>query len=123
MTRRAIIDIEINDSAFKAFQEKFNAYQAQLKELPAEWAKVSQTMAGLSGIVDKLNVASKAGPSNAMLVGKVSIDTKKIAADYAILWTGIAKSSRFFLHDVISSTQHLTKWGALTSVFAGLLVV
>jgi hypothetical protein len=121
MAVRSILEIEINDSAFRAFQDKFNAYQAQLKELPGEWGKVSQTMAGLSGIMQKMETASKAGPSNAMMVGKVTVDTKKIAADYALLWTGISKSSHFFLYDVIGATQHLTKWTALTGVFAGLL--
>lgn len=121
MATRAILDIEINDDAFNKFKERFDDYQAQLKTLPAEWARVGETMAGLSGIMEKISAASKAGSDNVVLVGKVTVDTNKVAADFGALWVGVSKSARFFHHDILGATLHLAKWTALTGVFSGLL--
>jgi hypothetical protein len=121
MTAHAILDIELNDAAFKAFKAKFDEYQSQLKELPAEWAKVSETMAGLSTIMESMDSKLGAGAGHSLIIGKAAISTNKIVGDCAILWTGVQKSSHFFLHDIIGATQSLTKWTALTGVFAGLL--
>jgi hypothetical protein len=41
---KTIIDIDVNDDAFKAFAEKFERYKADLKSLPGEWGKTEKTV-------------------------------------------------------------------------------
>jgi hypothetical protein len=118
---KIILDVDIDDSAFTAFKRKFDDLQSNVKSLPGEWGKVAASMAALSPLLDKMSKGMSGTAGNATLVGKATIDTHKIAGDLALVWTGISKSSLFFLHDILGATQSLTKWTALTGVFGGLL--
>jgi hypothetical protein len=118
---KIILDVDIDDSAFQAFKRKFDDFQSNVKSLPGEWSRVAASMSTLSPLLDALSKGMGGAAGNATLVGKATIDTHKIAGDLALVWTGISKSSHFFLHDIIGATQSLTKWTALTGVFGGLL--
>jgi hypothetical protein len=63
MTLRSIIDIDVNDADFKQFQASFEKHQAQVKALPAEWAKVAKTTGGIADTFADMTAALMAQAS------------------------------------------------------------
>ncbi|EGO96799.1 hypothetical protein [Acidiphilium sp. PM] len=64
MAVKSIIDVDVNDEAFKRFEALFSQYEAKVKDLPGEWKKVDEAIAGAGK-----RFASANGPTSAMLAG------------------------------------------------------
>jgi hypothetical protein len=54
MAVKSIIDVDVNDDAFKAFMELFSKYQAALKKLPGAWNSVEQSSEKTGNIVETM---------------------------------------------------------------------
>ncbi|CAE6939267.1 hypothetical protein R69608_05145 [Paraburkholderia nemoris] len=83
MAARSVIDIEINDSKFKAFYEMFSKYQKQLEELPDDWKNVAEAIEDAD---DPMHLFSKhAGSSkDFLLIAAIQADAISRAMQRAI---------------------------------------
>lgn len=118
MATRSIIDIEVNDKAFKDFADRFNAYREGLKKTPGMWAKVE----GATGEV-KANFEDMAA---LMLVQNDLLAKLVIHHNAASRASGKVKSDfQSIARDAQKITGNLLKWGGIgigiaTGALAGL---
>jgi hypothetical protein len=105
---KSIIDIDVNDAKFQKFQEQFAKYQAALKGMPAQWAKVGAGMGGaLDSAMGKLD--------------KLGANLAKGAKETAHHFATLSRSTASVAKNIAGATAQLLKWASLTSVFGGLL--
>ena len=91
MAVKSIIDVDVNDEAFKRFEALFSQYEAKVKELPGEWKKVDEAMAGAGK-----RFAGANGQTSAMLAG--------MAASAGVIAESIHKATKA-QHDFQSATR------------------
>ena len=54
---RPVIDIDVNDDKFKAFQKEFEKYQEALKKLPGAWGETDKAVEGTAGTYATMTAA------------------------------------------------------------------
>jgi hypothetical protein len=121
MTDRAVLAIEINDDAFKAFQAKFAAYQKAVGDMPAQWDAVNKSTGASRPVFEKLIELIE---HQNELVNKVADGTErseKPTQNVAASWGVIYRTGRLWSSNIKSSTLSLAKWSGLTAVFSGIL--
>src|SRR6185437_622920 len=121
MAVKSVIEIDIQDSAFKKFAASFKEYEDRLSKTPGIWSGVGK-QAEQSGIsFKKLTAAllAQAEFSHHITVehGKANIAVEK----QAHLWSGMARSSKSFAAHITEATRSLLRWSTLTGVVSGLL--
>lgn len=106
MAVRSVIDVEINDKAFKDFADRFNAYRDGLKKMPGMWAK---TEAATEGV--KLNFEDMA----ALILTQNELLTKSVLHhNAAARATGKMKDDfGAIARTVTGITGNLLKWGGI----------
>src|SRR5664279_4788203 len=82
MANKSVIDIEIQDAAFKEFVALFEKYQSQLGKMPGQWGKVGEQtkkgVAGFGGAVESL------GEANTSLKTFLDTQQKSIANQHKV---------------------------------------
>lgn len=83
MAARSVIDIEINDSKFKAFHDLFQKYQKQLEEMPDDWKNVAEAIEDAD---DPMHLFSKHASSSKdfLLIAAIQADAISRAMQKAI---------------------------------------
>lgn len=121
MTVKSIVDVEVNDGAFKDFSALFEKYQAALQKTPAAWRAVN-------GEIGKSSQGFQAIAS--ALLAQQELMRKQLAAERAAnnelatserLWTSISRRTGAVVGHVRDITTSLLRWTAITGVFSGLL--
>lgn len=146
MTAKSIIEIDVQDQAFKDFQGLFARFQDSLAGLPGAWSQLNKAVSvtktplkEIENTVDsttskieeagqaqekvngKLGIAIKAIGANLSGV-KAAQDKVKVSADgTAKNFKGMSKDSGTLAKNLKDVTLSLLKWGSLTGVFSGLL--
>jgi len=121
MTNKAIIDLQVNDSSFSAFLERFKEYQDALKELPESWRQSDRFVEESGSRIGKLYELVERQNE---LIERMAESAKKPAEEARSIgeaWDAIYTRSRSFYSNVERATLSLMKWTSLTSVFSGLL--
>lgn len=146
MAVKSIIDIEINDGAFKRFAELFSKYQEQVKSTAGAWQKLGNDVEGVldksvSGVEDMGaatdHVADAAGRANVSFrqtfiavsgqaaqlgkVGAAASTAGRFASSQAMAWHSMARDARSFAGHIGDATRSLLRWSALTGVISGIL--
>lgn len=121
MAVKSVIDVQINDEKFKQFTGLFGQYQAALKELPSDWAKVNAEIGGANGVFEAFVAAMLAQSQLITKIEKTNKDTTNTTAKNATYWRDMSKSTRDVAGNIVNATTALLKWIGLTSVFSGLL--
>jgi Transglycosylase SLT domain len=128
MALKAIVDLELNDSAWTKFQAQYAKYETALKNSPAAWNAVNKEIDGSRASFDKL-----VGAASARLVqAKLTAEAEKVASDQlkrqsgeatsqARSWSSMAKDSKAFAGNVVNATKSLLRWAEVTGVVSGLL--
>lgn len=57
MAVKSVIEVEVNDDAFKRFAELYAKYHEQVKELPGDWGKVETGVAGVGVMFGEMTAA------------------------------------------------------------------
>ena len=121
MADKPILEIDIDNTAFKEFQAKFDAYKEACKQLPAAWSEAGNRVEGLSAsfeaMVAKMAQANAAVSAIADKTGEAGSD-QSMAAD---AWTRISYNSKHFAGHIAKSTASLAKWTGLTTLFGSIL--
>ena len=126
MTVKSVIDVDINDGAFKKFAALFDKYQQALSKTPEQWAKVEKSAAGTALTAETL-VAALAAHARAT---KLATDEQRKAkeeqqrmADEArrteISWSKITGWSQGFARNIAGATSAILKWTTITTALTG----
>lgn len=118
---KSIIDIDVNDSSFKAFVSAFTKFDEASKKVPKTFKDVNDALAvgrkGWQYIVDQEVIAIQ---KTAML-NAAHEKAQRILRGNAAVWKEMGTSTAAVAGNIASATVSLLKWTALTSVFSGLL--
>lgn len=98
MATKSIIEIDILDDKFKAFQKEFEKYQKALKGMPKDWQQVNNSLNNINNAQQKFNKSVKDG---AKALENVAVTTGNIARNLA------------------SSAVSISKWIALGAIGGG----
>jgi hypothetical protein len=120
MVNRPILEIEVDDSAFKEFLRKFNEYQDLLKGLPDFWKAAGKEIEGQRSQFEKIRAEVAAAGDSSAAIEKSQDGINKLADGVAISF-GLLSHGKHFASNIHKSTQSLMKCTKLTSVFGGFL--
>jgi len=118
MTIRTVLEIPVDDTEFKAFQEKFQKYQDELAKQPGAWGAINkETRQALQSITAALlaqNELHKRLKDDAEELN----DTTNKSAD---AWRRMTDDASSFATRIKDATSSLLKWVGIGSVFSGLV--
>jgi len=116
---KAVVDIDINDKAFKTFQQAFEKFQKAVKQTPNDWAKFA---------AQNKEAATAFGKMSSELT-KIGTESRKASAfmkDMANASNVIARhvrtaasSMKQFATHVKESTMNLLRWVGITGMIGG----
>lgn len=146
MTVKPIIDIDINDDAFKRFAELYQKHDEALKKAPDTWKilfasiatgsaavvegieQTTESVEGLTKSVDATNASFGATLAQIKRQGdeiekiKRGTDaTTRSAKEQAHSWRQMAHNAGEFAGKITEATRSLLRWGTLTGVISGIL--
>jgi hypothetical protein len=121
MAAKSIIQIEVDDSQFKKFQDIFQKHQDAVKKLPGQWGMVGGSVqaamspfAKFSKQVDATSASFKAAKTN---TDKLVVGLK--AADRTV--SSLVRGTASLAKNIFSATESLLKWASITGVISGLV--
>lgn len=118
---KAIVDVVINDSAWKAFNSQVEAHRKTLAGLPGQWGLVGKSVEKASNaaakFVARIAEQAKAFKDANTLAGKLTVTMK--AADR--LAASMAKSTLAIARNLKEATKSLLSWGAVMGLISGVL--
>ena len=121
MAVKSIIDVDVNDEAFKNFQALYEKYQKALEKAPGTWAaataEIQKQRKGFESIAAALlaqNEIARRGIGETERGGHA-------AERSAGLWRSMAQSTKSVAANVKEATTSLLKWSALTGLITGLV--
>lgn len=127
MTAKSIVEVEIHDEQFRAFNEVFQKYQKQLKDMPDDWKKVADVIDDAGGEMEDFSEASMSS-KDFLMVAAIQADAISKAIekatgvqdkfntktkDGAIQMGRMAKASKEMHKDISSMSGVLLKLGAI----------
>ncbi|UNC15606.1 hypothetical protein FE249_15955 [Acidiphilium multivorum] len=131
MAVKSIIDIDVQDEAFKRFLDLFDEFQSKIADLPDEWKKVDAAMSGAGKTFAKTSGASDAilagmAASSATIVEAIHKATKaQREFEHATRKShtaldGVAKTASKVSHSIFGIGKWMLKWGTLGGGLAGI---
>jgi hypothetical protein len=120
---RSVIDIDVNDAKFKAFQADFAKYDAMLKKMPGAWASAATSQDSMKEGFVGMAAAMMAQLDFLRKKEKAEAEAARAAREQVTLWDSLSRSTKSVAGNIASATSQLLKWTALTSVVSGLLGV
>lgn len=121
MAVKSILDIEVNDSSFKAFNALFEKYQGQVKKMPAAWADAEKATKGTSSLFADMTAALLAQNQLLQDRGKAQDKEARTTQSLARTWTGIARTTHTVASNIVHATTSLLKWAGILGAVGGLL--
>ena len=121
MTVKSIIDIDINDQAFKGFSALFDKYQAALAKSPAMWAAVNKEVLNQRKHFEAIASEALAQRELTALTNKELQNNSREVEKTERYWRGIARASSDVAGNIRDITRSLLKWTAITGIVSGLV--
>lgn len=127
---KPIIDIAINDGAFKNFYAMFEKYKSALGEMPAGWKAVGDEMGKTGTMFEQMLAAMMAQKA----ITEAISEEEKRQADEAerkrkaeaaaqrsgvLHWKDMARTTRDVAGNIFSATTSLLKWAGIGSFLVG----
>lgn len=120
MAVRSLIQIDVDDGRFKAFQALYERYEAALAKAPGKWAEINKQIDSGGKTFQALTAAILAQTetlSNIITQQKgVTYEVEKQAR----AWQGVAKWARGVAGDIESATKFMLKWSPIVTGVLGL---
>lgn len=121
MARKSVIDVEVNDKAFREFSAMFDKYEQANKKQRDAWAatgkNIDKSRKSFGQLVDQMVAQNK---QQKVLV-KAQAEADRRTHSMADHWRDMARSTRSVAANIGEATKSLLKWTALTGVFTGVL--
>lgn len=114
MSVRSIIDIVVNDGAFKAFAKLYASYSASLPRTTLAWQAANAQIRSSQTFAQKFDAAL------AGAVTSVSKMTKALSQDQ-VIWRTLVKHSDTFKTNIASATTSMLRLAGLAGATGGLL--
>ena len=120
MAVKSIVQIDVDDAKFKAFNELFQKYNAQLGKMPEMWANIGKETEGAGSEFQVVTAALLA--NNEMMLKlvdaqhKVTLESEKTAG----AWEHTVGYTHKVLDNIRSATGFLLKWGAIGGALSAL---
>lgn len=111
---KSIIDVDVNDEAFKKFVDLFGDYQKELHRSSEDWSRTDEG-------TKKIRKTFAQMVKDLTESKKQAAQTRSLAKDASSYWERLSSDSRKFASNIRDATSSLLKWTSLTSVFSGLL--
>src|SRR6266576_559118 len=121
MANRPILEIDIDDSAFQGFLQKFNEHQEVMKALPSYWTAAGQEIEKQKPNFEKISSKLAAAGDSSIGIEKAQEGVGKLLEGAAISLGLLGTQGKLFAANIVRSTQSLLKWTKLTSLFAGIV--
>lgn len=146
MTVKPIIDIDINDDAFKRFAELYAKHDAALKKAPDTWKVLFASIAtGSAAVVEGIEATTESvehltksveattssfGSTLAAIkrqgdeiekIKRGTDATTRSAKEQAHSWRQMAHDAGEFAGKIGEATRSLLRWGTITGVISGIL--
>lgn len=120
MAVKGIVEIGIDDSAFLEFQKLFDKYQAQVKDMPGQWADIAAKTSGVK--ITMSDLTDEAKKQNKALKEQEGIHKyiKILSAGSISTWSGISQEVGKIGSGIGKATASLIKWSTLTAAVSGL---
>jgi hypothetical protein len=120
MAVKSIIDVDVNDDAFKAFMEMFTKYQAALKKLPGAWDAAGKSIDKSGSVIEDMTDAMG---RQVDMINKQAREQEKMRREVDKTnrsMTDLGRSTVRVAGGIKDITLSLLKWSTITSAF-GLL--
>lgn len=142
MAAKSIIEIDVNDDKFQSFMEKFNEYQAALKDLPKDWQGAAdgivntgketnkatteaesltkafndgaKAILSINSGIDRLNV-------NLEKAGKNQGDFSRHAGNAKGFLNAATKDAKSLAGHIKDATTSLLAWSGIVGLFTGVM--
>jgi len=118
---KAIIDVEINEGEWIAFQRQVDAHRKKLTEMPHQWGAVGKAIVKASGdaakLVARMEAQNAAWKNANTLAGKFNLTLK--AADRTL--TTMGRSAANFGKHIKEATRSVLSWVPVFGVISGLM--
>jgi soluble lytic murein transglycosylase-like protein len=113
---KSIIDIDVNDEAFKSFLKSLDKYKATLKELPGAWNATGEAINTTHD--DIVSVGSAVMANTEMLVKQLSVHEKinRAVSTTDRLMISLRKSTSKVLSDLKDSAWGVLKWSSAFAI-------
>lgn len=116
---KSIIDVEVNEGAFKAFYDKFQQYQSALAKQPAAWANIGKNITGIKSGFEAVIAAMAVQAEIVTRAVTAHSKSAKFVESQAHSWRDIARFSKETASNVSRTALTLLKWGGLASGLLG----
>lgn len=121
MALRSVLDIEVNDSAFRDYKRSFDDYAKLVKGLPNDFAKSWALLQKQRGAFNEMVAAMVSRKYLEQQRAAAQKEADRLTRSQADYWRSIAKSSKEFAGHIASTTLSLAKWAGPLSIVTGLL--
>lgn len=119
--RLSVIDVPIDDSKFRRFQELFQKYSEQLAKTPGIWQQAGKAQSENVKVAQMMTASMMAQAEHMREIAAAEREQQRHLTVASRLWTGIAGSARTVAGSVMHATVSLVKWAGLLGAAGGLL--
>lgn len=120
MAVKSVLQIDLQDSAFRQFAALYDKYDKLLKGQPAAWKEVQKNIDGSRKSFDELVAKMAAANVQEQLRTKAQERADQLTRTTADKWRDMTRNSREFASNVRQTTLDLLKWGSITTALGGL---
>ena len=121
MTVKSIIEIDVQDGAFKRFHSLFSKYEKSLGQSSETWAAVGKKIDGSRKGFDAIVAGMVASNVQARLNVAAQEKADRLTQTTADRWKGMVRDTKEVAGNLAKVTTTLIKWSALSTVFTGLI--
>jgi len=121
MTAKSVIDVEVNQEAFKEFHALFSKYQQALKSTPTVWGNVNKQIDAAAGKSQGIEESFQQIASSNKDIAEMMKKFQKASTDTDSKWKNIAKSTKSVAGTISGLLGSLFKIAGLGGIFGGLL--
>ena len=123
MAKKAIVNLQINDEAFKKFVAAFEKYKQALAATPGVWSDVGEHIEGIKENLFLTTTALIEQVEAAKALTEEASKKRKEVEDEESAWRKIAGHSKNFSSNVISATRSILRWTVVGGIVSGLFGV
>ena len=121
MSAKSIIQVEVDDSAWKAFNKSVEDHQKNLAKMPSQWGAVGKSIQrgvdASAKFTAGIKNAAKQFKDASTMSGKLTLSLK--AADR--LTTSLARGTLTIARNLKDATKSLLSWGSVMGLISGVL--
>ena len=121
MAVKSVIEVEVDDGAFKTFKALFDQYKAQAAEMPEAWAKVGAETGKASSNFGDMVAAMMAQATLADALATKQRKAREESEKSGRAWRNLKSDTKAVASNILDATKSLMKWGAILEVAGGLL--